>query len=56
MSSKLLQPSRRSLRMLIIATALILSTLYGTIVLDKLVGTGLTPQAYACQPSGGSCG
>jgi hypothetical protein len=56
MSIQRSQSIRRSLSILAIALSVALSTVYGPVLLNELGGTTVTPLAYACQHTGGSCG
>jgi hypothetical protein len=55
-ASTLFQSSRRWLLTLVVAAILALTAAYAPVVVDNLAGTALTPQAYACHPTGVGCG
>lgn len=55
-ASPLFHRSRRWLLTLVVAAIFALTAAYAPVVVDNLAGTALTPQAYACQPAGGTCG
>jgi hypothetical protein len=50
-----LKTLRQQGRILIVATLLALAAAYSPLLLDSVAGTTLTPQAQACQHTGGGC-
>lgn len=56
MNMKLLTAPRRLVLVLATAFLLAATAASASVWLDNLTGTALTPQVFACQHSGGTCG